>query len=90
VSGQPTGVSVDLTKLTYIDGVGIRLLFDPTSHLQKSKIALKLIDLLNHLPAELIQFPDSTRLLYSARQAADFLSVCPKLWALWKSSIDSW
>jgi hypothetical protein len=36
--------------------VGIRLLFDPTSHLQKSKIALKLIDLLNHLPAELIQF----------------------------------
>jgi anti-anti-sigma factor len=43
VSGQPAAVSVDLTNLTYMDSVGIRLLFDLASHLQNSNIALQLI-----------------------------------------------
>jgi stage II sporulation protein AA (anti-sigma F factor antagonist) len=43
VSGQLTAVSVDLTNLTYIDSVGIRLLFDLVSNLEKSHIVLVLI-----------------------------------------------
>jgi anti-anti-sigma factor len=43
VSGEPTAVSVDLTNLTYMDSVGIRLLFDMASDLQKSHIVLELV-----------------------------------------------
>ena len=43
VSGQLTAVSVDLTNLTYMDSVGIRMLFDLVSNLEKSHIALVLI-----------------------------------------------
>lgn len=43
VSGQPTGVSVDLAKVTYIDSVGKRLLFDLASTLRESHIVLELI-----------------------------------------------
>jgi anti-anti-sigma factor len=56
VSGQPTRVSVDLTNLTYMDSVGIRLLFDLASHLQKSNIALKLIAPCESPARRLIQF----------------------------------
>lgn len=56
VSGQPTGVSVDLTNLTYMDSAGIRLLFDLVSHLQKSNIALKLIAPFDSPAHRLIQF----------------------------------
>jgi anti-anti-sigma factor len=56
LSGQPTVVSVDLTNLTYIDSVGIRLLFDLASHLQKSRIALKLIVPFGSPARRLIQF----------------------------------
>ena len=56
VSGQPTGVSVDLTNLTYLDSAGIRLLFDLVSHLQKSNIALKLIAPFESPARRLIQF----------------------------------
>jgi anti-anti-sigma factor len=59
VSGQPTVVSVvsvDLTNLTYIDSVGIRLLFDLASHLQKLRIALKLIAPFESPTRRLIQF----------------------------------
>jgi anti-sigma B factor antagonist/stage II sporulation protein AA (anti-sigma F factor antagonist) len=40
VSGQPTAVSVDLTELTYMDSVGIKLLFELASNLQESNITL--------------------------------------------------
>jgi anti-anti-sigma factor len=43
VSGQLTAVLVDLTNLTYIDSVGIRLLFDLVSNLEKSHIVLVVI-----------------------------------------------
>jgi anti-anti-sigma factor len=43
VSGQPTGVSVDLTNVTYIDSAGKRLLFDLASALQESNIVLEVI-----------------------------------------------
>jgi anti-anti-sigma factor len=43
VAGQPAAVSVDLTNLTYMDSVGVRLLFDLASHLKESHTALKLI-----------------------------------------------
>ena len=43
VSGQPTGVSVDLANVTYIDSAGKRLLFDLASTLQESHIMLELI-----------------------------------------------
>ena len=56
VSGQPTAVSVDLTNLTYIDSVGMRLLFDLASHLQKLRIALKLIAPFESPARRLIQF----------------------------------
>jgi len=56
VSGQPTAVSVDLTNLTYVDSVGIRLLFDLASHLQKSNIALSLIAPFESPARRLIQF----------------------------------
>jgi anti-anti-sigma factor len=56
VSGQPTAVSVDLTNLTYIDSVGMRLLFDLASHLQKMRIALKLIAPFESPARRLIQF----------------------------------
>ena len=36
-------MSVDLTNLTYMDSVGIRLLFDMASDLQKSHIVLELV-----------------------------------------------
>jgi len=39
VSGQFTAVSVDLTNLTYMDSVGIKLLFDLVSNLEKLHIA---------------------------------------------------
>ena len=56
VSGQPTAVSVDLTNLTYIDSVGMRLLFDLASHLQKMRIALELIAPFESPARRLIQF----------------------------------
>jgi stage II sporulation protein AA (anti-sigma F factor antagonist) len=56
VSGQPTGVSVDLTHLTYMDSVGIRLLFDLTSHLQKSHIALTVTAPFGSPARQLVQF----------------------------------
>jgi len=56
VSGQPTGVSVDLTNLTYMDSGGMRLLFDLASHLQKSNIVLKLIAPFESPARRLIQF----------------------------------
>jgi anti-anti-sigma regulatory factor len=56
VSGQPTGVSVDLTNLTYMDGAEIRLLFDLVSHLQESNIALKFIAPFESPARRLIQF----------------------------------
>jgi anti-anti-sigma factor len=56
VSGQPTAVSVYLTNLTYMDSVGIRLLFDLASHLQKSRIALRLIAPCESPTRRLIQF----------------------------------
>ena len=43
VSGQPAAVSMDLTNLIYMDSVGIRLLFDLASRLQRSHITLELI-----------------------------------------------
>ena len=56
VSGLPAVVSVDLTNLTYMDSVGIRLLFDLASHLQKLRIALKLIAPFESPARRLIQF----------------------------------
>jgi stage II sporulation protein AA (anti-sigma F factor antagonist) len=56
VSGQPAAVSVDLANLIYIDSVGIRLLFDLASHLQKLRIALKLIAPVESPARRLIQF----------------------------------
>lgn len=56
VSGQPTAVSVDLTNLTYMDSVGIRLLFDLATHLRESHIALKLIAPFESPTRRLIQF----------------------------------
>ena len=43
VSGQPTGVSVDLTNVTYIDSAGKKLLFDLASALQESHVILEVI-----------------------------------------------
>jgi anti-anti-sigma factor len=43
VSDGFTAVSVDLTNLTYMDSVGIRILFDLASRLQESDIVLELI-----------------------------------------------
>jgi anti-anti-sigma factor len=43
VSHQPTMVSVDLTDLTYMDSVGVRILFGLASRLQTLRIALELI-----------------------------------------------
>ncbi|MDQ3906643.1 MAG: ATP-binding protein [Actinomycetota bacterium] len=43
VSGQLTGVSVDLTDVRYIDSTGKRLLFDLASHTQESHLVLELI-----------------------------------------------
>lgn len=43
VSGQPAAVSMDLTNLTYMDSVGVRLLFDLASRLQQSHMTLELI-----------------------------------------------
>jgi stage II sporulation protein AA (anti-sigma F factor antagonist) len=49
-------VSVDLTHLTYMDSVGIRLLFDLASHLQKSHIALMVIAPFGSPARQLVQF----------------------------------
>ncbi|HET9257191.1 MAG TPA: STAS domain-containing protein [Pseudonocardiaceae bacterium] len=43
VPDRPATVSVDLTNLTYMDSVGIRIIFDLASRLQKSGIVLELI-----------------------------------------------
>jgi anti-anti-sigma factor len=43
VSGQPPGVSVDLTNVTYLDSTGKRLLFELASLLQESRIVLNVI-----------------------------------------------
>jgi anti-anti-sigma factor len=43
ISGQPIGVSVDLTNVTYIDSAGKRMLFDLASILQESHIVLEVI-----------------------------------------------
>ena len=56
VGGQPTAVSVDLTNLTYIDSVGIRLLFDLAAHLQGSHIVLELISPFDSPTRRLIEF----------------------------------
>lgn len=53
VSGQHTAVSVDLTRVTYIDSTGKRLLFDLASRLRESHITLELI----------VPFESSTRRL---------------------------
>ena len=72
VSGQPTGVSVDLTNLTYMDSAGIRLLFDLVSHLQKSNIALKLIAPFESPARRLIQFSGLDSLVVLSPTAANF------------------
>ena len=56
VSGQLTAVSVDLTNLTYMDSVGIKLLFDLASNLQESKVPLELIAPLGAPTRRLIEF----------------------------------
>jgi anti-anti-sigma factor len=56
VTGQPMAVSVDLTNLTYIDSVGIRLLFDLVAHLQESHIVLELISPFDSPTRRLIEF----------------------------------
>ncbi len=43
VSDWFTAVSVDLTNLTYMDSIGIRILFDLASRLQESDMVLELI-----------------------------------------------
>ena len=43
ISHQPSTVSVDLTDLTYMDSVGIRILFTLASRLKPLRIILKLI-----------------------------------------------
>ena len=43
VSGQFTGVSVELTNVTYLDSVGKRVLFDLASTLQESHTVLNVI-----------------------------------------------
>ena len=50
LSDQPTSVSVDLTDLTYMDSVGLRILFDMASQLKESGIVLELVAPL-HSPA---------------------------------------
>jgi anti-anti-sigma factor len=56
VSGQPTAVSVDLTNLTYMDSVGIKLLFDLVSLLQESDIPLEIIAPFGAPTRRLIEF----------------------------------
>jgi anti-anti-sigma factor len=43
ISHQPSAVSVDLTNLTYMDSVGISILFALVSRLKPLQITLKLI-----------------------------------------------
>jgi anti-anti-sigma factor len=43
ISHQPSAVSVDLTDLTYMDSVGIRILFTLASRLKPLRIMLELI-----------------------------------------------
>lgn len=43
VSDGFTAVSVDVTNLTYMDSIGIRILFDLASRLQESDMVLELI-----------------------------------------------
>lgn len=40
---QPSGVSVDLTDLTYLDSTGMRILYGLASRLQALRIVLELI-----------------------------------------------
>jgi anti-anti-sigma factor len=56
VSCERTAVSVDLTNLTYMDSVGIKLLFDLASDLQKSHIVLELIAPFETPTRRLIEF----------------------------------
>jgi anti-anti-sigma factor len=56
VSGQPAAVSVDLTNLTYMDSVGIKLLFDLASKLQESNVPLELIAPFGAPTRRLIEF----------------------------------
>ena len=56
VSGERTAVSVDLSNLTYMDSVGIRLLFDLATDLQKSHIVLELVAPFETPARRLIEF----------------------------------